>query len=60
MMDKNELDKLWEQVEHVGKIDHLGYDAMVSLGSVFGKMRKVILEQQEDIKQLETELMMVR
>jgi uncharacterized coiled-coil DUF342 family protein len=43
-MDKEKLDELWKQVEHIGKVERLNYDAMVSLGSVFGQMRSAIEE----------------
>ncbi|WP_209121551.1 hypothetical protein [Alkalihalobacillus sp. BA299] len=48
-MNKRELDELWSQVKHVGEVERLEYDAMIVLGSVFGQMQKVILEQQERI-----------
>lgn len=49
-MNKEELDGLWAQVMHVGKIEHLSWDAMVALGSVFGKMSKVIEDQQIEVE----------
>lgn len=36
------MEKYWEQVEKVGRINHLDDDAMLVLGSVFGKMHAEI------------------
>lgn len=49
-MDEEKLNELWAEVKHVGKIERLEYDAMVILGSVFGKMKATILEQQKEIE----------
>ena len=46
MTDK-ELDELWKEVEHIGRVDLFSYDRMVALGSVFGKMSSAIKEQRE-------------
>jgi hypothetical protein len=48
-MDKEKLDELWKQVEHIGKVERLNYDAMVALGSVFGQMRSAIEELKTNI-----------
>lgn len=53
-MDKERLDQLWEQVEHIGKVVRLKYDAMLALGSVFGEMRSTIEKQQEEIERLKS------
>jgi hypothetical protein len=55
-MNKEKLDELWKLVERVGEVDHLGYDAMVALGSVFGQMRKAITDQQKEIERLKEEI----
>jgi hypothetical protein len=41
-MTKEELDKLWGEVNHICSVLQLEYDARVSLGSVFGRMRTEI------------------
>lgn len=55
-MNEKTLDELWEDVKHVGKVEHLEYDAMVALGSVFGKMKHTILKQQTEIEILKDAL----
>lgn len=52
-MDKEKLDELWKQVEHIGNVDHFSYDRMVALGSVFGQMRSEIELLNEKVKWLE-------
>lgn len=47
-MDKEKLDELWKQVVHIGEVEHLGYDCMVALGSIFGQMRYEIEQLQSE------------
>jgi hypothetical protein len=59
-MDEKELEKLWKVLSSATNINSLEYDEAVTIGSVFGKMKAKILEQQEEIQRLETELMVIR
>ncbi|MFQ3543470.1 hypothetical protein Q7A53_05240 [Halobacillus rhizosphaerae] len=55
-MNKEELDKLWKQVSHVGEVLNLEYDSMLELGSIFGQMRTEIIRLQGESKMLELHL----
>lgn len=59
-MSEEELDKLWRKVERVGMVEHLDYNTMIVLGSVFGEMRSEIVNLQEENDQLSTELIIIR
>lgn len=50
-MNQEELDKLWAEVKHIGEVEKLDYDAMLALGSVFGKLSAEI-RKQNSINQL--------
>lgn len=52
-MDKDKLNELWAQVEHIGKIEHLSYDAMLAFGSIFGQMSSEIEFLNEKLEKLE-------
>jgi hypothetical protein len=54
-MNTERLDELWKQVEHIGEVEHLDYDAMLALGSVFGEMRAEIQRLQDTEKPTELE-----
>lgn len=53
-MDDKKLAELWKQVEHIGKIEHLDYDAMLALGSVFGQMSAEIKKLKEALETVES------
>jgi hypothetical protein len=48
-----ELDELWKILSSATNIDKLEYSEAVTIGSVFGQMRKEIEDQQAKINQLE-------
>ena len=58
-MSEEELDKLWRKVERVGIVEHLDYNTMIFLGSVFGKMRSEIVNLQEENDQLSVESILI-
>ncbi|WP_079479703.1 hypothetical protein [Halobacillus salinus] len=54
------VDELWDQVKHVGKIDHISEDGMMTLGSVFGEMHSAIKQQADQIERYELALKNIR
>jgi len=58
-MSEEELDKLWRKVEQFGMVEHLDYNTMIFLGSVFGKMRSEIVNLQEKNDQLSVESILI-
>lgn len=52
-MDNEKLEELWDLVKTVGHVERLDYEAMVTLGSVFGQMKSEILKLQKENKSLE-------
>ena len=51
-MNKENLDELWNNVKHIGDIERLDYEAMVTLGSIFGEMRSEIIRLQKEVGKL--------
>ena len=58
-MSEEELDKLWIKIERVGMVEHLDYNTMIVLDSVFEKMKSEIINLQEENDQLSAESILI-
>lgn len=54
-MNEKKLNELWKILSSATNINTLEYDEAVTIGNVFGQMRKTIEEQQQSIKELAKE-----
>jgi hypothetical protein len=53
-MTEKEFDEIWAPVKSVIDYCNLQYDEAVTLGGQFGKLKSIILEQEEKIKNLQS------
>lgn len=54
-MSKEEFEKMWNQVEHIGSLMNLDYGEMCTIGGIFGQMKSE-LERLHDVEEQNKEL----